>query len=168
MSAAACSDLGHWFSWSHTIWHVAGTGEMEWGYYLIKATLLYLTSPKSSSTGSSALQDKRQKQFKHNSVDLPARWPKYHTLCYAELSDEKHRSCGPRQHVLVTTVQHAAVLWKQHIPELSDYQTYLTIQHSGNRAPSLTNLGAEKSKCIWKFSFSTCPCQGQSIRFSST
>lgn len=115
---------------------------------LIKATLLYLTSPKSSSTGSSPFQDKRQKQFKHNSVDPPARWPKYHTLCCAELSDEKHHLRGPRQHVIVPTVQYVASLWKQHIPELSDYQTYLTRQSSGNRTPSLTNPGAGKSKWI--------------------
>lgn len=42
----------------------------------------------------------------------------------------------PGQHI-----QHS--YWKQDSPEPSDYQTYLTTQSSSNRAPFLTDLGAE-------------------------
>lgn len=47
--------------------------------------------------------------------------------------------------MLVLLVQCVASHWKQHSPELSDCQIYLTRQSSSNRAPSLTDLGAEKS-----------------------
>lgn len=128
-------------------------------------TLLNPTSLKSSSTGSSAFQDKRQNHFKHSSRAItrwfnPAHGPEYNLVCYRAWH-EKHSDGRQDSMLLLTgsstilssvTTKHTW-LYGAWVIEPSSSQTWELKSPSGSdNALSQQLLGSTQGQSLLKLS----------------